>query len=692
MFSRSLSAKIAGAGALTVAVVFGLGTLFISQQTNTTLSSQNQNLQTQAAENQAARVQNRLDLAARTAQETVTALSAIRQQGVTDRAVYDGVLKAGLETNPDLLGVWSGWEPNALDGKDAEFANTPTNDATGRFVPYWNRGSGQAIREPLVDYDKPGAGDYYLLPKQQDRMIAIEPYSYTVGGKNMLIMTFSAPIKVDGQFYGTGGVDIALDTLNKEIAAVKPFGTGFVTLVSHSGIAVSYPDEAKTGKLMKDVDPAAARAAADAIAGNKAATIDAAGTGGDWRYLALPVSAGGTKDRWAVVVAVPVATLNAEANKNNTTMLTLSALSIVIAALILFFVLSRLVGSPLKGLGKTFDRMASGDHNAEVPEAKRIDEIGLIGKAVMGFRESLRLKARADADEDTRRQAQASEERKVVMARLAQEFEAAVGGIVETVSQASRDMKNSAEALNMIAANASGQTITIASATEEAASNVRTVAAASEELTASINEITSKAQQSGAIARKAVEEANKSDARIQELESAASKVGEVINFIQAIAQQTNLLALNATIEAARAGDAGKGFAVVATEVKSLASQTAKATDDISEQIDAIQNATRGTVEAIHAIRDVIHDMSDIALAISAAMEQQGAATDDIARNVHEASKGTDEVASHIHSISVATQETGDASSQVLETADNLVTQSDSLRQQVQQFVAQVRHG
>lgn len=570
---------------------------------------------------------------------------------------------------------------------------TEGNDASGRYVPYWNRGGNGIARDILVDYDKPGPGDYYQQPKALDRTVAIEPYLYPIGGKEVLIMSFGVPIKVNGSYQGTAGIDIALDGLNAQLSKEKPFGTGFVTLVSKTGLAVNHPNAKALGKPLSEFDAPAAKAAKDAIAGNKTVTFDGSGADGKpWRYLAIPIASGATKDLWAVVVAVPVATLNAEVNQSNQFLMILSIVSILLAAGILFLVLNKLVGSPLKGLGKTFDRMASGDHDTDVPEAKRIDEIGLIGKAVMGFRESLRLKARADADEDTRRQAQASEERKATMARLAQEFETAVGGIVETVSQASRDMKNSAEALNMIAANASGQTITIASATEEAASNVRTVAAASEELTASINEITSKAQQSGAIARKAVEEANKSDARIQELESAASKVGEVINFIQAIAQQTNLLALNATIEAARAGDAGKGFAVVATEVKSLASQTAKATDDISEQIDAIQNATRGTVEAIHAIRDVIHDMSEIALAISAAMEQQGAATDDIARNVHEASKGTDEVASHIHAISVATQETGDASSQVLDTADNLVTQSDSLRQQVQQFVAQVRHG
>jgi len=253
-------------------------------------------------------------------------------------------------------------------------------------------------------------------------------------------------------------------------------------------------------------------------------------------------------------------------------------------------------------------------------------------------------------------------------------------------------MKASAEALNAIASRTSGQTTSIASATEQAATNVRTVAAASEELSSSIHEITSKAQMSSTIAQQAVEQANLSDARIRDLEAAAGKVGEVVNLIQAIAQQTNLLALNATIEAARAGDAGKGFAVVATEVKTLASQTAKATEDISAHINTIQSATSGTVEAIQSIRVTIGEMNQIAQAITDNMEQQGAATADIARNVHEAAQGTDEVASHVHAMAEATQETGHASNLALDTASRLVEQSAQMREQITQFVAQVRAG
>lgn len=691
MFSRSLAARIAIVGAVTAAAVFGAGSWLISHQTTQTFDTQNTSLQNHVADQQVAAVRNRLDVAARTAHEMASTLGALRSQGITDRKVYDEVLHAALSASPDIIGLGVGFEPGAL-GDDAAYAGSEGHDATGRYLPYYNRGTGQVIREVLVDYDKPGAGDYYLRPKNEDRPVAIEPYIYPIAGKDHLLSSFCEPIKVSGTFTGVTCVDIDLSLLSGEMARAKPFGDGFVALVSGSGLAVSYPGGKGLGKPIAEADANVARVAKDAITKNGSASGDAAGPNGAWRYLALPLNAGGSQDKWAVVVAVPKATLNAAADGNNRTMLILSLISIVVAAGILFVLLGRMIGSPLKGLSKTFDRMASGDHNAEVPEARRADEIGLIGKAVMGFRESLRLRARADSDAEIQRQAEAVAARKAAMAHLAAEFESAVGGIVNNVAQASLDMRQSAQSLNQIAESASGQTATIASATEQAAGNVRTVAAASEELTASINDIASKAEASSTIARKAVEEANRSDTRIRELEAAAGKVGEVVSLIQAIAQQTNLLALNATIEAARAGEAGKGFAVVATEVKSLATQTARATDEIGEQITAIQQATSATVEALGSIRGIIHEMSEFSVGISAAMAQQGAATDDIARNVHEAAKGTDEVAVHIHSVAMATRETGEASTRVLETARHLVDQSEALKGRVQAFVAQVRQG
>ncbi len=693
MLSRSLPVKIALISAASLALVFGAGTFLLSQGSSKAMNGQTSDLQANVAEKEADVVAARLSKAAIIADDIAAAALAMKASGITDRAAHDAMLKAIVEKHPDILGTYTVWEPNALDGKDAELAGTPGNDASGRFVPYWNRGTGSVIRELNLDYDKPGPGDYYQLPKTLNRDVAIEPYLYPIAGKNVLLTSFTRPLTIDGKFAGIAGVDLDLGSLNTELNAIHPFGSGFVALISHTGLAVSYPDKAAQGKPVKAVDAGTAEAAQKAIDSNKTVTIDTRGRDGKaWRYLAQPIAAAGSKDIWAVVVQVPVATLNAQVDANNRFMLIMSLVCILVAAGLVFFVLYSLVGQPLNSLKRSFDRMAGGDHNADVPEAKRIDEIGLIGKAVMTFREGLRTKAHAESEAEIHRQAAAEQHRQDVMKTLAADFEQAVGSIVGEVADASGEMKSSAEALNTIASRTSGQTTSIASATEQAAANVRTVAAASEELSSSILEITTKAQHSSAIALQAVEQANLSDARIRELEAAAGKVGEVVALIQAIAQQTNLLALNATIEAARAGDAGKGFAVVATEVKTLAAQTAKATQDIGAHIGTIQQATTGTVESINAIRTTIDQMNQIAQAITDNMEQQGAATADIARNVHEAAAGTDEVARHIHAMAEATQETGHASNLALDTASRLVQSSGHLRQQITDFVGQVRNG
>ncbi|ESQ83859.1 hypothetical protein AEAC466_11045 [Asticcacaulis sp. AC466] len=691
MFSRSLPVKIAIISAASLALVFGASSFILSQGTNRSLNGQTDALQADVAEKEANTVRNHLDQAATVADDIAAASLAVRGAGSDERAMQDNLLKGILEKHPDILGTYTAWEPNALDGKDAAFVGKPGHDASGRYVPYWNRGAGKVVREALIDYDKPGAGDYYLRPKTEGRAVAMEPYVYPVGGKDVLMTSFTRPLTIDGHFVGIAGVDVDLGTLNAQLGAIKPFDTGLVALVSKTGLAVSYPNAKAVGKPLKEVDPGAADAAAKAISTNKVVKFDAKGPDGKpWRYLASPIAAAGTQDTWAVVVQVPVSTLTAQVDHNNRFMLGISLLCILVAAALVFFVLYSLVGKPLNSLKSSFDRMAGGDHNADVPEARRIDEIGLIGKAVMAFREGLRNRAHEESEAEIQRQLLSERERQDAMSRLASEFERAVGSIVSEVSLASGEMKTSAEALNSIASRTSGQTTSIASATEQAAANVRTVAAASEELSSSIQEITSKAQMSSTIALQAVEQANLSDARIKDLEAAAGKVGEVVSLIQAIAQQTNLLALNATIEAARAGDAGKGFAVVATEVKTLAAQTAKATEDISSHIGTIQSATTGTIDAISAIRATIDEMNQIAQAITGNMEQQGAATTDIARNVHEAAKGTDEVASHVYAMAEATQETGRASTVALDTASRLVEQSSHMQEQIARFVSQIR--
>jgi methyl-accepting chemotaxis protein len=274
--------------------------------------------------------------------------------------------------------------------------------------------------------------------------------------------------------------------------------------------------------------------------------------------------------------------------------------------------------------------------------------------------------------------------------KVTQAFEANVKTVIGTVASAATELQSTAESMESIAKTTSERSAAVAAASEEASTNVQTVASAAEELSASISEISRQVSQSSKIAATAVETAKNADNRIQGLAQAAQKIGEVVELITSIADQTNLLALNATIEAARAGDAGKGFAVVAAEVKNLANQTAKATEEIGTQIGGIQSSTKEAVGAIGEISKIIGEISQTSSAIAAAVEEQGAATQEIARNVEQASKGTGEVASNVVEVTKAANETGQAAAQVLEAAGELSRQSEGLGKNIDEFLVELK--
>ncbi|HVI51094.1 MAG TPA: methyl-accepting chemotaxis protein [Candidatus Sulfotelmatobacter sp.] len=393
--------------------------------------------------------------------------------------------------------------------------------------------------------------------------------------------------------------------------------------------------------------------------------------------------------------------LTAEANKADAvfdetgTRINVDATLVVVVTALLTLVMGilliRSVLGPVNQTIGNMERLAEDDLDIDIRGVDRKDELGAMARALLVFKENAVQKRRVEAEAEAGKR-QAEDQRRAAMLNMADGFEGRVSGVVQGVSSSAREMESAAQNMSGLAAQVSAQAQVVAQASDEAAQNVSTVAAATEELSSSVREISRQVAESARISQEAVAEAGQTDAIVRGLAETVSKIGDVANLINDIATQTNLLALNATIEAARAGDAGKGFAVVANEVKHLANQTGKATEEISGQIAAVQAETQRATQAISSIADTITRIDQITGNISAAVEQQSAATQEIASNVERAARGTHDVTDTISGVTQAADSSSAAAQTVLASARRLHGDSETMQQAIADFVATIRRG
>ena len=635
-----------------------------------------------------AAVAAKLDGAMAVARNVRDSLLTLRAAGLSDRDLANRIIAQQLALNPQLLGVWVGFEPDAFDGEDAAFADAEGHDASGRFIPYWYRSEGQTASAPLVDYTVAGDGDYYLAARNGAREVILDPFLYEIEGEDVLMTSVTTPLIVDGKVIGVAGVDLSMAGLQEALSDIRPYGDGFGVLASNLGTIVTHPDADFVTRPLTEAGFGGA-IASSVTGGQPLVTIDPEAYGGKGALrVATPVAIGDSGAPWSFVITVPEEKVLEAVNDLRLSALGIAGGAIAVAILVAWFLGSGMT-TPILRITRTMKSLADGDRTVEVPGRGRRDEIGDMAGAVQVFKEHA-IEAEELRDRQELQKQKAEQEKRQATLDLANAFEASIGAIVKTVGAAATEMRGSASALATTADETSRQCTAVSAASEEASNNVQTVASASEELSASIAEITRQVAESATVAKSAVTEAERANGCVTSLAQAARQIGEVVSLIQDIAEQTNLLALNATIEAARAGEMGKGFAVVASEVKTLATQTAKATESIGSQIEAIQSSTDEAVGAIESIGKTIGTIDQIAASIAGAVEEQGASTAEISRNVQEAASGTREVSANVESVTRASGETGEAAGQMRGAADELAQQAEGLHKEVGDFLDRVR--
>ncbi|SHH25278.1 methyl-accepting chemotaxis protein [Desulfosporosinus lacus] len=530
---------------------------------------------THSAYQYANQVTNELNVPMDTVRTLGSTFEGLKKANNTDRATMNSMIVSVLDDNLPFLGSWTVWEPNALDGKDANYINQPGYDATGRFIPYWNRGAGDIKLEALIDYETPGVGDFYLIPKKTQKETVTDPILYKVNGKEVLMISLVEPIMINDNstYAGAVGVDIALDTIQKMIADIKPFNTGYACLISNNGKYVSNPDPNKIGKVVDD------QAAIEEITAGKSYTI----SNDEYYRLYVPVTIGRTITPWSLVINVPMTTILEQANSIRNFSIIVAMIAIFVIGLVVYIV-SGGITKPIVQTSEVLKNISQGDGDL----TKRLnivtnDEVGKLSQHFNRFIGDIHSIV-MEVNDTASTLGATSEE----LSASAQEATAASEQVADTLGQ--------------LASGATEQAISVGDTGEiirQLSTHAQQVAVNAEIVSHSSGKAAHAAELGALQAGNAVQKieqirevTDQTAEVISQLGEQSIQIGQIVDVITGIASQTNLLALNAAIEAARAGEQGRGFAVVAEEVRKLAEQSSMSASQISTLIGDIQHDTK----------------------------------------------------------------------------------------------------
>jgi len=601
------------------------------------------------------------------------------------RPDFSRMLRLVVEANPAFVGVWTCWEPNALDGMDVMFARKDGHDETGRFIPYWSRSGDEVSLTALTGYTEPGIGDYYLLARDSGEEMIIEPYAYEVGGETIWMTSVVVPIfDKNNKVVGVVGVDVETKMLQELLGGIKAYQTGFGRLVSAKGMVVTHPDPTRTGKLWGEGLTNGAEVLKKI---NKGEVFTGIEYSESLKMNTLksfaPVYIGKAKTPWIFSIVVPEEEIYVDVNGLVTQAGVVGFVGILIVIAVIAFVSTSLTKPLIQITGMVKDiSEGDGDLTKRLAVASQ-DEVGKLAGYFNDFIGKLQSIIQKVAI-NTQSVASASTE---------------LTAISEETSASASESLNRSNSVSAAAEEMSANTVSVAAGMEQTNTSLHAVATAVEEMTATIGEIARNSEKAHATTEQAAQQVDQFSVIMKGLGQSAQEIGKVTETITSISSQTNLLALNATIEAARAGAAGKGFAVVASEIKELAQQTAAATSEIKEKIATIQGSTADAVSDIDKIVAVIRDVNEIVMSIAAAIQEQATVTQDIAGNIAQASSGVRDsnsrvaqssvvsasIAKEIAEVSLSVGQMASASSQVQTSALELSQLAEQLSQMVSKF-------